>query len=75
MTKKTDRKTEVAAMARRANGVTVAQIQTKTAMLPHSARALLSGIKKALPAGEELQTTRTSAGTVYKIVAVTKKAA
>ncbi len=72
MKKTMDRKTEVANMLRRKNGATVAQICEKTGMLPHSARALISGIR-----GSETVTTSKdgSKPTVYKIAGVDDKAA
>lgn len=72
MTKATDRKTEVAAMLRRKNGATVEQICEKTGMLAHSARALISGIRKT----ETVTTSKDgSKPTVYKIAVVEQKAA
>ena len=68
MTKKTDRKTEVANMLKRASGATVAQICAKTGMLEHSARALISGIRKS---GENVTTSKVGdKPTVYKIAVV-----
>lgn len=72
MTKATDRKTEVANMLKRTNGATVAQICAKTGMLEHSARALISGIRK----NETVTTSKDgSKPTVYKIAVVADKAA
>lgn len=71
-----DRKTEVAAMMRRKTGVTTAQIQEKTGMQEHSARALISGIAKTIVKPEVLVKTKNGdKATVYAIVTESKAAA
>lgn len=60
------RKAEVITMLQRPNGVTVAQICKSTGMLEHSARALISGIRKS----NTVETTKAGdAPTVYFIKA------
>lgn len=62
--KKVSRKDEVIAMMKRAGGVTSEQIEKATGMLPHSARALISGIRK----DNKVETTKNDDKvTVYKI--------
>ena len=63
------RKGEVAALMRRSEGVTVAQIQDQTGMLPHSARALISRIFGDLGPTETSSTAKThGGGTTYRIL-------
>lgn len=64
----TGRKAEVAAMMRRPEGVTTAQIKVVTGMLDHSARALISGITKGLDKAETVVKTKDgNNATVYAI--------
>lgn len=72
MTKKTSRPDEVIAMLKRKSGATVEQIVAKTGMLPHSARALISGIAK----DETVNKSKNgSKPTVYSIATAEAKAA
>jgi hypothetical protein len=58
------RKAQVTEMMKRPEGVTVAQIQEATGMLPHSARALITGIAKV----EKIDRAKKDGGpTVYTI--------
>jgi hypothetical protein len=72
MTKKISRRDEVIAMLKRKSGATVEQIVAKTGMLPHSARALISGIAK----DETVNKSKNgSKPTVYSIAETEAKAA
>lgn len=64
----TGRKAEVAALMRRPEGVTTAQIKVLTGMLDHSARALISGIAKGLDKTEVVSKAKDgNNATVYAI--------
>lgn len=69
---KTDRKTEVIALLKRKTGATTAQIQAKTGMQEHSARALISGIAKT---ENVIKTKNGDKATVYSIAETAAKAA
>lgn len=72
MTKKINRRDEVIAMLKRKSGATVEQIVAKTGMLPHSARALISGIAKTETVNKSKNGSKP---TVYSIATAEAKAA
>ena len=64
--RKSSRRSQLRKLLWRKGGATIAQIEAAFGWQPHSARAAISGLRKA---GDTIERSASTKGTVYRIVA------